>query len=72
MKKLAVTIIDLGTLQLNLESATRQLKAAQRAKLRADQEHERALEAHERARVCLNAGIATLKSSTVVSNLYAS
>lgn len=72
MSKQAPTkLIDLGLLQSNLEASTKNLKAAQRAKLKADAEHERALEAHERARVSLNAGINTLKVTTSVSNLYA-
>jgi len=72
MSKQAPTkLIDLGLLQSNLEASTKNLKAAQRAKLKADAEHERALEAHERARVSLNAGINTLKATTSVSNLYA-
>ena len=63
--------IDLGSLQSELEIATRALKSAQRAKLKADQVFEEATAQHERARVSLNGGVAALKSASAVTNLYA-
>jgi hypothetical protein len=63
--------ISLGALQSGLEESAANLKAAQRAKLRADQDYERATEAYERARVALNAGVQTLKSAASVPNMYA-
>lgn len=71
MSKKQSAAIDLGALQANLTVATSQLKATQRAKLRADAAYEEAVKAHEQARITLNSGVATLKSSTVVPNLYA-
>ena len=69
--KPAASVLDLGTLQADMFAAAKGLKAAQRAKLKADQAYEAALEKHETSRVALNAGVATIKSMTVVANLYA-
>ena len=63
--------VSLGALQAELELATKTLRAAQRAKLKADEAFERATEAHERSRITLNAAVGAVKSSTHVGNLYA-
>jgi len=72
MKKMNSKTVDLGELQSHVEECTKQLKAAQRAKQRADQVYIEALASHERSRVSLNSGIAALKEAATVPNLYAS
>jgi hypothetical protein len=63
--------VDMGQLQMEVIDATMVLKAAQQAKLKADQIYTDALSRHERAKVSLNAGVAAVKSEAQVDNLYA-
>ena len=64
--------VDLGQMQQEVIEATRGLKSAMSAKLRADQAYEDALSRHERAKVSINAGLQAVKSAAQVANLYAS
>lgn len=63
--------VDLGTAQAQLEATTRALKAAQRAKAKADADHDRAVEAHESARASFNAAVMTISTATKVTDLMA-
>jgi len=70
-RSIQVPSVDLGMLQAEMEASSKRLKAAQRAKQKADQEFEEALSAHERSRVALNSAVNTVKAQTTVPNLYA-
>ena len=70
-KRQAAPSVDMGQLQAEVIEATSALKAAQAAKLKADQNYTDALARHERAKVSINAGLATVKSAAQVDNLYA-
>ena len=61
----------LGTLQEELVASTKNLCAAQRAKIKADENFASACENHEKAKIALNTGVTAVKNAAVVPNLYA-
>lgn len=71
MKAVKANALDLGALQLNVEVAANNLLLTQRAKQKADADYARAVDLKEQCDITLNAGIAQLKASTKVPNLYA-
>lgn len=75
MKKTTTTTkpksIDLSVLQTSAEDAAKRLRAAQKAFTKAAEEHAAAIDANERARIALNQGVAALKASIAVSDIYA-
>lgn len=63
--------INLGILQTDAETASKRLKASQRALQKAQEEYTAAATANERARVALNQGVNTLKALIAVSDFHA-
>jgi hypothetical protein len=71
MAKSKTPAVDLGLLQTEVVASARELEAAQRALIKANQAYEEKLASHEKARVNLNTAVAAVKAATNVSNLYA-
>lgn len=64
--------VDLGQAQLSLQTATNNLRLAQRTKEKADIEYVRALELHEHTKREFNAALVVVQTASRVPDPYAS